>query len=237
MNTAVPPHIPGPSTAESAPRPAPEELPVVTRCGVGEILREPGGFLDYAGRADRVAPVLLFLAGVTVGGCALFGAALGSFVDAPTAAWDALKLAGIVLFAFALCFPTLYVFASMSGCRLAPLRLAAFGLTCTATLGCVMAALAPVLWLFAVSTESLLFFVWFSCALAALAVFFMQRPLFGACERKILGTPVGMGAWLVVFVVVALQAVTLVRPMLGGDRAPEGKCFFVQHLWSVVTRG
>lgn len=235
--TTVPPHVPSrPDVAASevAPsRPAEE----VTRCGIGEVLREPGGFLDYACRMDRVAPVLLFLAGVTAGGCALFGAALGSFVDGTVAAWDALKLPGIVLFAFALCFPTLYVFACMSGCRLAPLRLAAFGLTCTATLGCVMAALAPVLWLFAVSTESLVFFVWFSCALAGVAVFSLQRPLLGACERKILGTPVGMGAWLVVFVVVALQAATFIRPLLGGDREPQGRCFFLQHLWSVATRG
>lgn len=233
MNIAIPPNVPNPSCA--APAPPPQERPAVAGCGVGEMLREPGGFLDFACRTDRIVPALLFLATVTVGGCALFGAALGSFVDGATAGWDALKLAGVVLFAFALCFPTLYVFASMSGCRLPPLRLAAFGLTCTATLGCVLAALAPVLWLFAVSTESLVFFVWFSCALSLVAAFFMQRPLVGAQERKILATPVGMGAWLLVFVVVALQAVTLVRPMLGGDRAPRGKCFFLQHVWSVVT--
>lgn len=235
MKNVIPPLAPRPSvpTAESR---TPQEQPVVVRCGVGEVLREPGGFLDYACRTDRIAPVLLFLVAVTVGGCALFGAALGSFVDSMVAVWDALKLAGVVLFAFGLCFPTLYVFASMSGCRLTPLRLAAFGLTCTATLGCVMAALAPVLWLFAVSTESFVFFVWFSCSLAAIAVFFMQRPLSGARERKILVAPVGLGAWLLVFVIVALQAVTLVRPMLGGDREPQGKCFFMQHLWSVVTR-
>lgn len=236
--TSVPPHAQlNPNTAVPASETPPPDPPApVTRCGVGEVLREPGGFLDYACRVEHVVPVLLFLAGVTVAGCALFGFALGSFVDWTVAGWDALKLPGIVLFSFALCFPTLYVFASMSGCRLAPLRLAVLGLSCTATLGCMLAALAPVLWLFAVSTESLAFFTWFSCALAGAAVFAMQRPLVGACERKILAAPVGLGAWLIVFVVVALQAVTLVRPMLGGDRAPEGKCFFAQHLYRVTTQ-
>ena len=234
MTIDISPHAQNPSFPAPGSHPR-EDPPVVVLCGIGEILREPGGFLDYACRTDRIVPVLLFLVAVTAGGCALFGAALGAFVDGTAAAWNALKLAGVVLFSFALCFPTLYVFAGMSGCRLPPVRLAAFGLTCTATLGCLLAALSPVLWLFAVSTESLVFFVWFSCALAGIAVFFMQRPLLGARERKILAAPVGLGAWLVVFVVVALQATTLVRPMLGGDRAPQGKCFFLQHLWSVVT--
>ena len=43
--------------------------------------------------------------------------------------------------------------------------------------------------------------------------------------------------WLVVFVVVALQAVTLVRPMLapiGTPRTPEGKCFFLMHFGESV---
>ena len=234
MTISVPPHAQNPSVHVPGGRPS-EVQPAVTRCGIGELLREPGGFLDYACRTDRIAPVLLFLAAVTAGGCALFGAALGSFVDGTVAAWDALKFACVVLFAFALCFPTLYVFAGMSGCRLPPVRLAVFGLACTATLGCLLAALSPVLWLFAVSTESIVFFIGFSCARSGVAVFFMQRPLLGARERKILAAPVGLGAWLVVFVVVALQATTLVRPMLGGDRAPQGKCFFLQHLWSVVT--
>ncbi len=44
--------------------------------------------------------------------------------------------------------------------------------------------------------------------------------------------PVGLNVWLVVFVVVALQTITLVRPMLaplGTPREPNGKCFFIMH--------
>ena len=43
--------------------------------------------------------------------------------------------------------------------------------------------------------------------------------------------------WLVVFAVVALQTVTLVRPMLapiGTPRTPEGKCFFLMHFGESV---
>ena len=46
--------------------------------------------------------------------------------------------------------------------------------------------------------------------------------------------------WLVVFAVVALQTVTLVRPMLapiGTPRTPEGKCFFLMHFGEIVVRG
>ena len=44
--------------------------------------------------------------------------------------------------------------------------------------------------------------------------------------------------WLVVFAVVALQTVTLVRPMLapiGTPRKPEGKCFFLMHFGESIA--
>ena len=67
---------------------------------------------------------------------------------------------------------------------------------------------------------------------AALAVGFVARPISAAVEKGIVAKPVGLNVWLVVFVVVALQTITLVRPMLaplGTPREPNGKCFFIMH--------
>ena len=50
--------------------------------------------------------------------------------------------------------------------------------------GCILAALAPVLWLFAVSTESLAFFVLLSLALVLVAIVLGARTLGGAVKAQ-----------------------------------------------------
>ena len=199
---------------------------------LGELLRAPGELMSAAeGVADNWR-LAAFLAFVTAAGCALFGFAFGSFVGLEVAALDAAKMVGVAAFSFLLCFPTLYVFATISGSKLSVARLAVLGLVCTATLGCLLAAIAPILWLFSVSTEEVGFIVILSCLLAALSFAFVASPVAAAVQKGIVETKTGLNVWLVVFVVVALQTVTLVRPMLapvGTPREPDGKCFFLKH--------
>ena len=200
--------------------------------GLGELLRAPGEVMGFADGRAHYWRLAVFLALVTVVGCALFGFAIGSFVDLKVAALDAAKMVGIAVFSFVLCFPTLYVFATISGSKLSAARLAVIGLVCTATLGSLLAALSPILWLFSVSTENVAFIVVLSCFLAALSLAFVVCPITAAVEKGIVANKAGLHLWLVVFAVVALQTVTLVRPMLapiGTPRTPEGKCFFLMH--------
>ena len=208
--------------------------------GLGELLRAPGELMGFAeGRANNWR-LAAFLALVTVSGCALFGFAVGSFVDLRVAALDAAKMVGVAAFSFVLCYPTLYVFANISGSRLSAARLAFLGLVFTATLGSLLAALSPILWLFSVSTENVAFIVVLSCLLAALSLAFVVRPVVAAAQTGIVARTAGLHLWLVVFAIVALQAVTLVRPMLapiGTPRDPDGKCFFLVHFGKSVRPG
>ena len=211
-----------------------------TTPGLGELLRVPGEVMGFAeGRANNWR-LAAFLVLVTVTGCGLFGFAVGSFVDLKVAALDAAKMVGVAAFSFILCFPTLYVFATISGSKLSAARIAVLGLVFTATLGSLLAALSPILWLFSVSTEKAAFIVVLTCMFAALAVGFVARPISAAVEKGIVAKPVGLNVWLVVFVVVALQTITLVRPMLaplGTPRTPDGKCFFLMHFGKSVGLG
>ena len=205
--------------------------------GLGELLRAPGEVMGFADGRAHYWRLAVFLALVSAVGCALFGFAIGSFVDLKVAALDAAKMVGIAAFSFVLCFPTLYVFATISGSKLSASRLAVLGLVCTATLGSLLAALSPILWLFSVSTEKVAFIVVLSCFLAALSLGFVTRPIAAAAEKGIVVNKAGLHLWLVVFAVVALQTVTLVRPMLapiGTPRTPEGKCFFLMHFGDSV---
>ena len=199
---------------------------------VAGLLRDPGAFVVEAKDSGKFGKLVGFLVLLTLIGTALFGAALGSFVDGRVALLDAVKLSGIVAFAFALCYPTMYVFACISGSTLSALRLFGFGLVSTATLGCLLAALAPILWLFAVSTEAVGFIVMFACVLGGVALTFAYRPFVGAVAKGIAASSAGFKVWFFLFIVVALQAITLVRPMLepvGSERDPAGKCFFIRH--------
>ena len=206
--------------------------------GLGELLRTPGEVMGFADGKERYWRLAAFLALVTVVGCALLGFAVGSFVDLKVAALDAAKMVGVAAFSFALCFPTLYVFATISGSKLSASRLAVLGLVCTATFGSLLAALSPILWLFSVSTENAAFIVVLSCLLAALALGFVARPVAAAAEKGIVVNKAGLHLWLVVFAVVALQTVTLVRPLLapiGTPRTPSGKCFFLMHFGESIA--
>ena len=205
--------------------------------GLGELLRAPGEVMGFADGKAHYWRLAVFLALVTAVGCALFGFAIGSFVDLKVAALDAAKMVGIAAFSFVLCYPTLYVFATISGSKLSAARIAVLGLVCTATLGSLLAALAPILWLFSVSTENVAFTICLSCALASLSLAFVVRPITAVAQKGIVAKTAGLHVWLVVFAVVALQTVTLVRPMLapiGAPREPDGKCFFLMHFGKSV---
>ena len=205
--------------------------------GLGELLRAPGEVMGFADGRAHYWRLAVFLALVSAVGCALFGFAIGSFVDLKVAALDAAKMVGIAAFSFVLCFPTLYVFATISGSKLSAARLAVIGLVCTATLGSLLAALSPILWLFSVSTENVAFIVVLSCFLAALSLVFVMSPINAAAEKEVVANRAGLHLWLIVFAIVAFQTVTLVRPMLapiGTPRTPEGKCFFLMHFGKSV---
>ena len=203
-----------------------------TTPGLGELLRAPGDVMGFAEGKANYRRLAAFLSLVTAVGCAMFGFAVGSFVDLKVAALDAAKMVGVAAFSFILCFPTLYVFATICGSKLSAARLAVLGLVFTATLSCLLAALSPILWLFSVSTENVGFIIGLSNLLGMVSLAFVTRPIAAVVRRGIVANVVGLKAWLVVFAVVALQTVTLMRPMLapiGTPRTPEGKCFFLMH--------
>ena len=207
--------------------------------GIAGVLGNPEGVIRQICTNRRLGAQGAFLLLLALGGAALYGFGAGCFVDWQVALLDAVKAGGIVLFSYLLCLPTLYVFASIAGCRVGFARLALVGLVILSGIGCILAALAPVLWLVAVSTESLAFFVLLSFALVLVAVVLGARTLGGAVKAQAVDRTTGFSAWFVIFLVVALQALTLVRPLLspiGAERKPEGKCFFFSHFTQCLVQ-
>ena len=207
--------------------------------GIAGVLGHPEGVIRQICTSRRFGLQGAFLLMLALGGTALFGFGAGCFVDWKVALLDMVKAGGIVLFSYLICLPTLYVFASIAGCRVGFVRLALVGLVILSGIGCILAALAPVLWLFAVSTESLAFFVLLSFALVLVSGMLGARTLGGAVKAQAVDRTTGLSAWFVIFLVVALQALTLVRPILspiGAERKPDGKCFFFAHFTQCLVR-
>lgn len=244
MNTTQDPnlaHLPPPEAVHRTPEQATGSL--------SELLKDPElyalGIGGGGGNGARIAGSLA--AGAA--GTALFFFAAGFFAGWRVALFDAAKGAGVALFAFALCLPSLYVFSCVGGAKLRTGQIAALGAACLATAGLLLAALAPVLWLFAVSTSSAGFMTFLAVFLAVPALWFAVRPANGMKRTGGLRAVGGIRVWLAVLAVVAMQTVTLLRPML--SEPPKGKAekgalealgigrkekmFFLEHFGRALT--
>ena len=223
------------------PPPAPAAEPAGS---LSELLKAPDRYaLGIVGGGALGARVAVALAAAAAGS-ALFFFAAGFFASWQVALLDAAKGAGIALFAFVLCLPSLYVFSCLSGATLRASQIVAAGAACLATAGLLLAALAPVLWLFAVSSSSAAFVTALAVLLAVPAVWLAVRPAIGLQTAGGVRSTAGLRLWLAVLAVVALQTVTLLRPMLAAPEKPaEGeaataeaaapsapeKMFFLEH--------
>ena len=208
-------------------------------CDIAGLLRSPADIVARASGRKAVLKAVSFLAAISAVGAALYGFAIGAFSGPLTGLLDALKLGGVVLFAFVLTYPSLYVFSTVCGCGLSAARIAVFGLVATATTGCILASLAPVLWIFSVSTESAAFVIVFSVVLAGVAMGIAFRPVLKGGGEGTESPNKAFVIWAGLYLFVALQAVTLLRPMLGDDDGgaeSRGKCFFLQHFAEAIRR-
>lgn len=206
--------------------------------GLSEMLRDPGGFVRYVCECRQYGRLISFLILLTLGGFGIFGLVTGFFVDWRVALLDMAKMIGVVVFAFALCLPSLYVFMCISGVALSFSRIVMVGLVVTAMMGCVMGALAPVVWLFSASTSCVGFFLMLLLFVGSVAVGFGALPIKRAYMSGGGSGCAGLYSWLTILVVVMLQCITLMRPMLSpiGDRAkPQGKQFFIQHFFKSLV--
>lgn len=240
MNDTIPPPMP----AEPAPAPAPAAAPAAPG-SLSELLKAPDRYaLGIVGGGD-VGPRIALALAAAAAGFALYFFAAGFFAEWRIALLDAAKGAGVALFAFALCLPSLYVFSCVSGATLRAGQIVAAGAACLATAGMLLAALAPVLWLFAVSSSSAAFVTALAVLLAVPAVWLAVRPAIGLQTAGGVRSTAGLRLWLAVLAVVALQTVTLLRPMLSAPKGttegeaaaesaaapatPPEKMFFLEH--------
>lgn len=161
----------------------------------------------------------------------LFGLVLGCFAKHEQLWAAPVKITVGLLFSGAICFPSLYIFATLAGARVAISQLVACFVGALALAGLLLLGFAPAVWIFAESTDSFGFMGVLALGAWLIAVGFAWRFLKAVlCATG--GTQPGpLLIWSAVFLLVTLQMTTSLRPILGRSnlRLTQEKKFFLQH--------
>ena len=169
--------------------------------------------------------------------CSLvYGVVIGTF-SGGTQLWAApVKVAAGLLLSAAICLPSLYIFACLSGAtaRLVEVVGLVAGLLLLMTL--LLIGFAPVAWLFSQSTESLILMGALHLVFWLIATYFGLRFLNAGFVLRD-DRSGGIKVWMVIFVLVVVQMTTALRPLLGtaDTLLPTEKKFFLAH-WTECVR-
>ncbi len=170
-------------------------------------------------------------AGMTLVSMLLFGLVLGCFAKHEQLWAAPAKITAGLVFAGLICFPSLYIFATLAGARVTISQLAACLAGALALAGLLLLGFAPAVWIFAESTDSLGFMGVLAIGTWVIAITFAFKFLKSAIFATG-GTQKGpMVIWSAVFLLVTLQMTTSLRPILGRSdlMLTQEKKFFLQH--------
>ena len=217
--------------ATAQPPPPPANTPPAGL--VAALLKDPVHIAESIANRDRlIAAATLWLAVGLV--CdAVFGIAVGLFAGWPVAAMDAVKMPLVGFCSLLLCFPSLYVFSCVAGMPLTLPQTFALGSACFAMMGLILVGLAPVAWLFSVSTSSLAFVALLTFLLWLVAIGFAGRFVDKLRAAPPFLRQAGLKLWFAILLLVTLQMATCMRPMLAKPGArgwfTSEKQFFLAH--------
>lgn len=228
----IPPIIPktanGPAALGDDPA---DRVPIKNVLGAVEaILRHPRRLmfqLRQPGAGQLIGAMLL--ASLV---CSLvYGLIIGSFSGAEQWWAAPVKFTGGLFLSALICLPSLYIFAGLSGstARVGEIFGLVVGLLLLMTV--LLIGFAPVAWLFSQSTNSILWMGFLHLMFWFVATAFGLRFLDAGFRQSNARSSAGLKTWTVIFMLVALQMSTALRPLLGRADTflPTEKQFFLTH--------
>jgi hypothetical protein len=226
MNT-IPPTAAQPPPLEP---PLPDRLDFKTLFET--ILRQPHALINRIDMGCHGA-VGRFIT-ICIGSFLLFGFVIGCFAKHEQLWAAPLKITAGLLFASVICFPSLYIFATLSGSKITIAQMATYFAGALSLAGILLLGFAPAIWIFAESTDSLGFMgvlaiiTWIITILFALRFLNTVAGATGGHKK----TPLRL--WGIIFLLVTLQLTTSLRPILGrsDELFTQEKKFFLQHWYT-----
>ncbi len=229
---ASPLGTPPPLPATTSPEPPLAENPD-TKTLIDALLRRPMVLVSRVGERW----ITLRLASAAIGSILVFGLVLGCFAKQQQLWAAPVKLGMGLGIASLICFPSLYIFSALAGGRGTPRDLATCLAGSMALAGLLLLGVAPAIWVFAESTDSLGFmgFLAITAWLVALAFAMRLLGLLTKANGAISRGP--LAVWAVVFTLVTLQMTTTLRPILGHSEQflTNEKKFFLQHWTETIA--
>ncbi|HEX4342002.1 MAG TPA: hypothetical protein VH255_01340 [Verrucomicrobiae bacterium] len=234
-NPAIPPLI-NPGSRPLGEDPA-ERVPITNIItAIEAILRQPRRVmfqLRQPGAGKLIAAMLC----VAVICSLIYGVIVGSFSGGDQWWAAPAKISGGLLISTIICLPSLYIFACLSGsqARLIEIFGLVAGLLMLMTI--LLIGFAPVAWLFSQSTESINWMGTLHLAFWGIATAFGLRFLEAGFSHSKARSSAGLFTWIAIFVLVALQMTTALRPILGRSETllPADKKFFITH-WNDMLK-
>lgn len=226
---------PPPSPAPAPVKKAPEEKPINLPADAGlpllleALLKSPRSLGKHLEEGGRSATLFLI---AMVASTLLFGLLLGTF-SGGTQLWAApVKVSLGILFSSIICFPSLYIFAALDGSTSSVMGSLRKLIAVTSLVGLLLISFAPVVWIFAQSTDEITVVGSIVITIWIIAVLFGVRLL----KRLIVDTDTPkahLSIWGFIFLLVTLQMSTALRPIIGTSETllPTEKRFFLEH-WS-----
>jgi hypothetical protein len=226
-----PPRMPGDDSAERVP----------IRHGIAAIeavLRQPLRLL-YQLRQPGAGWLIAQMVFIAIACVSVYGVVVGTF-SGSTQLWAApVKIAAGMMISASICLPSLYIFTCLSGSKahLAEVCGLLAGLLMLMTI--LLVGFAPVAWIFSQSTESLAWMGFLHILFWFVAAFFGVRFLRHGFSHTEARSSAGVNVWIIIFLLVALQMTTALRPIIGKADTffPAKKEFFIQHWFDCLNDG
>jgi hypothetical protein len=209
-----PPPLP-PGTPQSPPSPpAPLRADAPPGDVLQALLRKPLALIEAIQEgANTRLPWLL--GAFALAALAAYGLVIGSFSGGTQWIAAPVKVSLGALASVAICLPSLFIFASLSGAEIT-LRGIVGALSAVLALTALMLiGLAPVVWVFSQSTDSLAFIGTLHLVFWLISVAFGLRLLRMLLEYLQVRERLHLRIWTMIFLLVSLQMTTALRPILG----------------------
>lgn len=236
--TPPPSSPPPPNNERKTPGDDPAERVPITNAfaAIEALLRQPLRLL-YQLRQPGAGWLIAQMLGIALLCAVVYGVIVGTFSNG-TQLWAApVKIAGGLMISAFICLPSLYIFTCLSGsrARLAEIFGLLAGLLMLMTI--LLVGFAPVAWIFSQSTESLSWMGTLHITFWLVATFFGVRFLKHGFSHTAARSQAGVNVWIIIFMLVALQMTTALRPILGKSDTffPAKKEFFIQHWFECLT--
>jgi hypothetical protein len=183
-------------------------------------LRQPG--------AGKLIAAMLF---ISIACSLIYGVVVGTFSGGQQLWIAPVKIAAGLMISALICLPSLYIFTCLSGsqARLVEVFGLLAGLLMLMTI--LLIGFAPVAWIFSQSTESVAWMGALHLIFWLIATIFGLRFFEAGFSHSNARSHAGFYTWIIIFLLVAVQMTTALRPILGTSDTffPTEKKFFLAH--------